>query len=260
MTKVRVALLLLAALLGPACQLRLAVDVDVRTDGGGELRLVAAIDPELGSLLQDVGVDPTAGLDTLAQSTQQWSIDVTDDDAGTRVSLPTTFADPEDFNARVAALHEALDAADGRLFDRFELRFDEDGDLVFEGRAGLIPPTMPGMSGTGVAFDEDDLARLFAERGDELVRYDLRVRMPGEVIADDADAGSGTVRDWRLPVGEERDVFVEAAAHPPILAPALIATVLLIVAGTALGVVMLRTSRRNRQALAVRDMQALARL
>lgn len=239
-------LLLLAAMaatLLPACELRLASDVRVAPDGSGTFELVVALDDELHGLLRDGGVDPLAGIDDLSRTTPGWTVESSEDDAGgLEVSLAADFDDPEGFAALTDGVHAALDAEDGSLWEGLRLVLDG-GEVAFRGEAGLLVPRFPGATGT-IEFDEDDLAALVEERGDEFVRYELRVTLPGELLTHDADRVTGSSLVWDLPVGERRDV--SATSRPEVAAtPLLVAAVVLVVAtGTAASVVAVR-ARRN---------------
>ncbi len=239
-------LALLAAVLLSACELRLAGDVRVGPDGDGTLELLIALDAELHELLLDAGVDPLRGIDEVSRAAPAWTVDqVPGDDGGLSVSLSADFDDPDEFASLVDGLHASLDADDGALWDGLRLEVT-DGSVRFVGRAGLVVPRFPGADGD-VEFDEDDLARLVRERGSEFVRYDLRVTMPGEVVAHDADELDGSTVVWNLPVGELRDVSVTselATAGTPLM---LTAVALLVAAGTAVTVVAVRTRRASKQ-------------
>ncbi|MGH3443163.1 MAG: hypothetical protein ACRDUY_14205 [Nitriliruptorales bacterium] len=201
------ALLLGLVALLPACQLRLAADVRVDTAGAGTFEFAVGLDPELRELLSDAGVDVLAGLREVRERNSSWTVETEDEeDGGLVVRLRADFADPGELTALVDDLHAGLDEEDPRVLEDVRLVQHDGGGLEFTADAGLIPPTAPGAEGEGLAFDADDLERLLAERGDELVRYDLRLTLPGEVIEHDADEVDGASLVWRAPVGELEQV------------------------------------------------------
>lgn len=192
-----------------ACQLRIAVDVAVEESGAGAFELQVAADEELAELLADAGADPLADLDALRAVVPDWTVTL-DEGAELAVTFATTFEEPADLAERTDRLHDALDDIDGRLFDDLALVLEDDR-LRFTGALGVVPPEVPGATGAGVEFDVDDLRRLLEERGDEFVRYDLRVTLPRPAVEHDADEVEGRSLTWNLPVGELRRVEAVAS-------------------------------------------------
>ena len=243
---------LIAALLAvvlTSCQMSVAVDVAVARDGGGTLELVIELDRELPELLDRAGVALRAGLEEAVAAAADWDVAVSDTDAGgLRFEATTTFADPEDFARLTDEFHVALDDEDARLFRRLRLERDDSGAVAFTGQVGLELPAAPGARGIGVAFDADDLERVLAERGDELVRYDLRVTFPGVPEAGhDADAVDGNSLTWRVPVGEQRNVQARSLPPPRPQWLVLTAVALLSAVTMALLVVVVRVRVRARR-------------
>jgi len=240
-----VVLALLVALCLSACELRLASDVVVDADGSGSFALHLALDPELHELLLDAGLDPLLGMDELRRDAPEWDIEQLEaDDGGLELVLRTAFEAPDDFARLTDSLHELVDDQDGQVWD--ELRIAVDGDRVtFSGAAGLVVPRFPGAD--GVAFDEEDLAELVRERGEQFVRYELRVTLPGEVVDHDADEVVGSTLVWHLPVGTSRPVAASselAVATTPLL---LTAIALVVATGTAISLVAVRARRAGRR-------------
>jgi hypothetical protein len=207
------ALLLAAAalaVLASACQVRVGTDVRVATDGSGRLALTVALDQELADSLAGDGFDPFAGLDELPDG---WSVDRSEPDGGQAVTLTADFDDPAGLSDRVAQLRSGLDEEDPLLLEDVQLDVAEDGGATFAAHAGFRPPSSTGFDGGGVAFDGDDLATLLEERGDEVMRVDLRVTLPGHVVDGNADEVDGATATWALPVTELADV--RAVGDPP---------------------------------------------
>ena len=201
---------LCVALLATACQVRIGTDVRVAADGSGRLAVTVALDQDLAESLATDGFDPFAGLEQLPDG---WQAERSEPDGGAAVTVGTDFADPAQLADRVAALQDGLDAEDPVVLDDVRLTVAEDGSASFAARAGLRPPGSTGLDGGGVRFDGEDLATLLADRGDEVLRVDLRVSMPGAVTDSDADTVDGSTATWNLPVTEL--VEVQASSAPP---------------------------------------------
>ncbi len=234
----------LAAVLTPACQLRLAVDVKTTSRASGTFALAVALDAELAELLDEAGVDVLAGLDGVRAAAPEWRIEkVERDDRGLELRLESSFDDAEEFTVLANGLEDALDEDDAHLYDDLRLERREDGAVAFAGRVGLLLPTAPGARGAGVEFDADDLERLLATRGEELVRYELRVTLPAPPREHDADDVRGSSLVWRAPIGELREVSAVSAV-PRGTSPFVFAAVVLVAATvTALVVRVLRRRR-----------------
>lgn len=235
-------LLALAAaslLLLTACQLRLGADVTVGQDGSGSIAVRVALDQELVGLLDEAGVDPLEGLEEAQQLAPDWQVEVREGE-GVEVTLTAPFDDPAGFERLAGDLHAALDPADGALYRDLRLRVDGDGSAAFSGRLGLLLPAAPGAEGAGVQFDRDDLQRLLDERGDEFVRYELRLTLPAEPSQHDADEVSGRSLVWRAPVGSLRDVSATSPAPAATSLPVAAAVVVVSAAAAAAGVVLVR--------------------
>lgn len=212
MTLIRRSLpLLLLSVLLVGCQLRLGADVTIAADGSGRFELLVALDPELSDFLADAGVDPADGIEELRASAPDWEIAHEHGDDGQVLRFAAPFDDPEGLSRLVDDLHAALDPEDGRILDHIVVHRTDDGVITFEARAGLIPPGTVGASGSGVDVDGDDLLAFLEERGEEFVRYDLRVTLPAEPVSSDADEVDGHTLVWHLPIGEQRLVAARSA-------------------------------------------------
>lgn len=197
----------LAAVLTPACQLRLAMDVTTGSRGSGTFELAVVLDEELAAVLDEAGVDVLAGLNEARAAAPDWKIEkVERDDQGLELRLESSFDDVEEFGVLADRLDDALDEDDAHLYEDLRLDRHDDGAVAFDGRIGLLLPSAPGARGAGVTFDADDLERLLATRGEELVRYELRVTLPAPPLEHNADEVSGSSVIWRAPIGELRQV------------------------------------------------------
>lgn len=202
--------LALLAVLGTACQVRVGTDVSVAADGSGRVAVTVALDEDLATSLTTDGFDPFSGLEELPDG---WTVERSQPDGGQAVTVTADFVDPQGLTERVAQLQDGLDDEDPQLLDDLTLTVAEDGSATLRGRAGFRPPSSTGMRGVGVRFDGEDLAALLADRGDEVLRVDLRVTMPGPVVDGNADEVDGGTATWHLPVTEL--VEVRVASDPP---------------------------------------------
>lgn len=247
----RLLLLAACALVLSACQLRLAADVHIDADGAGTLELAIGLDEELATELVDAGMDLEANLQETLAIAEGWEVTEQDLDpaGGALVRLRTGFSDPAQLALVVEELGAALDPEDGAWLDRLELEVAEDGTMELSGRAGVVPPAIPGASGTGIQLDADDLRRLLEERGDELVRADLRVTFPAQITSSDADQVDGRTATWRLPAGEIRQISARSA--PPVdrtwAIAAGVAAVAAVVAAVTVVLLRRRGGRRARR-------------
>lgn len=215
-------LLALVAVLTSACQVRLATDIAVGGDGSGTFEFAVAIDEELARDLRDAGLEPLAGLEQVDEGSAGWEVtEETPEDGGLGVRLRGTFDDPEELRELASELHRQLDADDMRVHDGLRLERRDDGSVALSGRVGLRLPAAPGAEGQGVSFDADDLERLIEERGDEFVRYDVRVTLPAAPVEHDADEVDGNSLVWHAPVDGMRDISAVSAV--PGTSPVLVA-------------------------------------
>lgn len=190
----------LAVLLG-ACQVRVATDLDIAADGSGRLQLVVALDEELSASLAADDIDPFEGLDDLGPT---WESSRETIDGGDGLRVTTTFASPAELADRVDALLEGTDEQDPAVLEAIAVTVDADGRADFSGRVGFRPPSSTGIEAQGLAPDGDALQQLLEERGDEFVRVELRVTLPGDIeSAEGGDPDRRTVDGrtvvWELP-------------------------------------------------------------
>lgn len=234
-------LVLLCAVAASACQVSVGTEVHVEDDGGGSLAVRVVLDEDLATTLAQDDVDVFARLEELPDG---WRSERSTPDGGQAVTVRADFADPTGLGRRVEQLREGLDGEDPVVLDGLELTVAEDGSARLSGRAGFRPPSSTGLRGTGVGFDGEDLAALLAERGDEVLRVDLRAAMPGPVVDSNADEVDGNVAIWHLPTTELADVHV--ASDPPSALQRWLAIGAAALVGLALAMAVVRLVRRRR--------------
>lgn len=227
------------AVLLAGCQVSVAGDVTVSEDGSGRLQLLVAVDEELSASLAEDDIDPFAGLEELPDG---WQVER---DGERAVTVSADFASPEGLAQRVQQLQGGLDGEDPMVLDHLDLTVEDDGAARLEGWAGFRPPSSTGLRGAGVSFDGDDLRALLEERGDEVLRVDLRVAMPGRVVDSNADEVDGSLATWHLPVTELAQVRV--ASEPPSLLQQWLPVAVGALVGLAVGVLVVRLVRSRRR-------------
>lgn len=235
--------LALLALLLSACDVRIATEIVVTDDYSGELVVSLAVDEATASDLIAAGLVPDSGLQEVAASAPGWTVEPIEGLTAS-VRLSRAFEHVDEVGPLLDALGSQLGPEDGALWDGLRMRVDADGQVVLDGRAGLIVPTVAGAVGTDVTFDGDDLARLLDEEGREAVRHDLRVTSPGRPGANDADVIVDNALVWELPVGEYRSVRARLPIEQSLDTWRLAAVGLVVAVFTA--VVTLLTRRRSR--------------
>lgn len=231
------------SLLLGACELSLASDIHIQPDGAGSFTFRAALDEELAALVEDAGIDATAGLREAADA-GGWELDVDADD-GLDIELRAAFSDPEELRRLVERFHGGLDAEDAAILEDVRLTVADDGAVRFSARAGLRLPSSTGAEGDGVEFDGDDLAQYLRTEGRDALRVELRVVLPGPVRDHDGGRVDGEAVVWELPPGELVGVSAtsEAPADPTLM---LAVATGLVVALAAAGITVLLRRRRAR--------------
>jgi hypothetical protein len=226
----------LAALLS-ACQLRIGVDIAVDPQGSGVLAVTVGADQELIVRAAEAGADPLAVLAQRGQqlSSRGWQVTETRDERGRSVRLAAGFSGPEEFEALARDLADALAAPEVRLLEPFSLEVADDR-LTVRGAASLAPGELvePGVN-------LDELVRRAAE--EDAVVYEVRVRMPGEVLEANAAAREDGVLVWTVAPGERVDVLAVGERPRALLLP-LAAGLLALVAVALIAAVLSRRRRR----------------
>lgn len=197
------------------CQVRVATDIEVARDGSGRLQLLVALDQELSESLDADGIDPFEGLEELGDD---WTTGRETIDGGNALRISTNFSSPAELADRVDALADGTDEDDPAVLEAVAVSVDADGRADFRARAGLRPPASTGIEAEGLQPDGDALAQLLEERGDDLVRVELRVTLPGSIeTVDGGDPDLRTVDGrtvvWDLP--PTGLVEVRAVGAPP---------------------------------------------
>jgi hypothetical protein len=242
----RLLLLGLAAVLLAGCELSLALDLDIERGGAGRATVTVALDDELERILDDAGVDVLAGLDAIAERDPAWDAAVDrPEEGGLTVRFDAAFEDTAELRDLLDGFHGELDPDhDPRIFEDLRVESRPGGGVALEGRVGLLPPSTPGARGEGVGFDEEALEELVAERGDEFVRYDVRVTLPTDPAEHDADEVDGASLVWHAPVGELRPIAAVSERPPP---PTwVVATLVALGAAVVVGLVAAVWRRRTR--------------
>lgn len=235
------ALLLTLLVIGiTGCQLRVGVGVDVDRNGAGMLAVSVGADQELLARAGQAGVDPLGVL--LAQSGQlaQAGWRMTEDvpaGGGREVRLSARFDSPEEFNALTSDLAGALAAPEVRLLEPFTLEISDDR-ITVTGAAGLQPTATIAEAGIQPA----DAVRLATEEA--AVAYNLRVRLPGEVLDSTAPIQDQGTLVWEIRPGQKVEVRA-VGVRPP--RPWLLVLAVVAEALVALGVVVAVALRRRRQ-------------
>lgn len=212
MSRGLVLVLLLVVLAG--CQLRVATDVLVERDGGGRVELTLVVDDQLRDLLREAGEDPAGAVGPAAEGAA-WTVEAVEEPDATGVRLAADFDEPADLGDAVDALLAGLEPDDGAVLRDVELSRDPDGGYRLELLAGIEPPAVVGTAPEDPSvprFDGDDLARLLAERGDEVARADLRVTFP---TTPTVEVGSGTVEGSTVTVELPNDRLEQVVVVAP---------------------------------------------
>jgi hypothetical protein len=189
-------------LLVSGCQLRAGVGVRVDGDGGGTLSVTLVADRELRDAAARVGADPLGTLADAVDELPAW--DVTGPDAASpgRITLATTFADPEELAQVSRDLADAVSAPEVQPLEPWQLAVDA-ATIELRGAAGLELTS---------AVTDLGLART---RADALLADSARLRvtatMPGAVLESNADEVTDDGRaTWTIAPGERRELRVVA--------------------------------------------------
>ena len=228
------------AVLLSACQLRVGVDIAVERDGAGELAVTVGADDELLARARAAGADPLAALAEEGRrlAADGWRVTTTARD----VRLAADFSGPAEFEVLAADLAEALAAPEVRVLEPFTLELTGDR-VTLRGAAGLRPTEA--LAELGVAPEE--AVRLAAADG--MIDYEVRVRLPGEVLETTATRRERDLLVWDIAPGERHEVL--AVGTLPRWPPLVAAGGLLALVGCGVAAVALRRRRsRERRARA----------
>lgn len=194
-----------AVVLLSGCQLRSDVAVTVDGDGAGTLAVTVAADDELRAAAARVDADPLTTLAAAVEGQPGWQVERPDDGSAQRVTLTTTFADPDELRAVSGEFADALAAPELRPLEPFEVVVD-DATVTLRGAAALDLTGDVAAPGVAPARARALLA--------ESTRLRVRAAMPGDVLETNADERPGDrAVVWEIPAGERRELVV--TSHRP---------------------------------------------
>ncbi len=238
-------LLPLLGLVLAGCRLDVVAGVVVAADGTAVLTIETTLDEVLLDELDTLGVDPTIELESAIAATDAWTGErLADDDGGLVLRLTRQVAGPAEIGDVLRGLAEGLGADDPGLVVDVEVELDQDGGTTFGGTAAIRAPATSGavLDGAPVGPAGTDLEALVAES----VTAELRLTLPGEVRAHDADRAEGRTLSWDLTTQPRP---VSASAEPAVWWRTLDLPVLLAAAGALVllaGSVVVVVTRRRR--------------
>ena len=232
------------AMLLTGCRLGVVADVEVGSDGSGEVSVVLHLDEELLDELDAIGVDPTAELMTAAaEDTGEWTIERSfEEGIGMRLTLAREVDEPAGFGAALRELTADLSADDPGPVVDLEVTVADDGAARVDGNAEFRSPATAGATLDGEPVGPSG-AELAASTADAVTSR-VVVTFPGTIESSDADTVDGRTATWELEIGMPRALTAVAAAPSPfagLLVPGLIAAALVIVFGG--GVALVRRRR-----------------
>ncbi|HEX6256713.1 MAG TPA: hypothetical protein VFZ70_12990 [Euzebyales bacterium] len=217
-------------LLVSGCQLRAGVGVRVDGDGGGALSVTLVTDSELREAATRVGADPLATLADAVEQLPDWDVRRPGAASPGRITLTTTFADPDELTRLSRELADALAAPEVRPLQPWRLVVDA-STVELRGGAGLVLTSA--VTDLGVARARADA--LLADS----VQLRVTATMPGDVLESNADEVTGDGRvTWVIAPGETRELYaiarrpwtlervIDTLAAPPGLASVLLVLVL----------------------------------
>lgn len=201
-----------AVLAVTGCRLDLDVAVSVDRGGGGTLAFTLGADAELLARAEEAGASPLEELAGAVRELDGWRVaERADDDGGRAVALTARFGGPEEFEALVTEVAEALAAPEATLLEPMSLEVSAE-EIRLRGAAGLVPTEQV----TELGLLPDDAVRVVAEQ--DAVRYTVRVTMPGEIVDTNATEQDGSTAVWRIEPGERVALDV-TGERPPSLLP-----------------------------------------
>ena len=205
LTPARLLVLVVAALLTTACQLRLDVSVDVNRDGAGTLAVTVGADAELLAAAADAGADPLEALVQTGRGLrgEGWRVATRDADGGRTVTLSREFADPAQFDEIAGQLARALAADEVVLLEPFTLDLTDDR-VSIAGGAGARPRR---------AVRDYGLTRRAAVElvsEEQALDYRVTVALPGETLSANATDAEASPLVWHIPVGEQVKIAAQS--------------------------------------------------
>jgi hypothetical protein len=225
------------------CQLRAEVDVALDRAGGGLLSVVVGADQELLAKATEAGVDPLEVLtrQRRALADAGWEVSTQQRDGGGRqVRLSAEFDGPDELEILTAELANALAAPEVRPLEPFTVVVTDD-QIMLSGAGGIefTPAT------TALGIDPADATRRLQLQ--DAVVYEVRVRLPGELISASGTERTPGVVVWEIRPGERVDIrAVSERPGRPLLEMVLAATVAVIASSVAVIAVKRRARARIR--------------
>lgn len=195
------AVALLAALTA-GCRLNATVAVSLEADGSGTFEVSLVADRALVARAAAAGADPLASLVEDMSGLPGWEVTTNQTEKGRRTVLRAAFAGAADFARLTDQFEAALGAPELDVLGPLRLELGDDR-LRVRGSAALIPTAQVRELGMSERQAVDTLA--------DAVRYEVRVRMPGEVLDSNADEQDGGELRWIVPAGETVEFQADGA-------------------------------------------------
>jgi hypothetical protein len=191
------------------CRLDVGTDVAFDARGGGEVTVAVRIDGATLRELDRAGADPGLDVEIALGADSGWTTGRRiDSDGGLVLTYSRRFTDGAEATALLRELSEGVAPQDPAVRLDVTVITTSRGAVRIDGTAGIVPPAT-----LGVSIDDEvvgpvgeELAALVAAA----VRAELVVRVPGRIVATDADVSDEQVARWSLPVGSSRPVLLAA--------------------------------------------------
>jgi hypothetical protein len=207
------AVLVALAVLASGCRVDVGAAVAIERNGRGEVAVSVRIDGATLRELDRAGVDPGLDVALGLGADPAWRAQrMVDADGGLVLTYRQPFMDGDGATALLRELSDGVDPQDPALRLDVSITTTTAGAVRLEGTGALVPPATLGVivDGQPVGPSGEALAALTAEA----VRAELSVRVPGRIVAHDADQVDGSTVRWVLPVGEPRTLLLESDPVP----------------------------------------------
>jgi hypothetical protein len=197
------------SLLLAGCRIDVGTDVAFDARGGGEITVSVRIDGATLRELDGVGADPGLDVDLALGSDSGWTTGRRiDSDGGLVLTYARRFVDGAEATALLRELSEGVAPQDPAVRLDVAVVTTSRGAVRIDGTGGISPPATIGVSidDQVVGPTGSELAALVADA----VRAELVIRVPGRIVAHDADVSDVQVARWSLPVGSSRPLLLAA--------------------------------------------------
>jgi hypothetical protein len=239
-------LLTMLVLAVSACTIRVDVGIDVNEDESGTFSLFMGFDEEFQQLAEQggaEGLDMTEGLQDVPEG---WTVEEVVEDGFEGVRISSDFNSLDELNTRVEELGGQADAGAttdflsdvGLTHDGDEFRFRADVSGLDEGLTDAV-----GESGGDELFEGLDPSALF----EDLFEIRLKLTLPGEIGANNADEVDGNTLIWNVGLGDEGGTF-EAVSSTGDGSSALLYVGIGVAALVVVGVAITAIRRRREEA------------